>query len=303
MKPWLAAHGYALRSALVRLARRPLGTLLEASVLAIALALPVAFLLAVENLRALTARHPATPEISVYLELDATPADAARLAERLNGIPDAQAVYFVSKAEAAAHLRRSAGLGDVLEALPENPLPDAFTVRVPGAGPDRLEALRAEVSGWPRVARAQVDSDWGRRLDALLRAGRTAGVALGLVLAVAMVAITFNTVRLQMLQQREEIELSRLLGATEAFVRRPYLYFGTLQGLLGGCLALALVAAAHGLAARELAFLSVAYETSLSLRPLPWGGAAVVVATACALGYVAAWLCAARAAGARDLRP
>ena len=153
MRAWLAAHGYAVRSALAQFGRRPVASLFEAAVFGIALALPLGFLLVVENVRALAARHPATPEISIYLAQEASPADVAQVAERLRGIEQAEAVRFIPRAEAAERLRRSRALADVLDALPDNPLPDAFVLRLRAGDPGRLEAYRTEIAGWPRVER------------------------------------------------------------------------------------------------------------------------------------------------------
>jgi cell division transport system permease protein len=210
-----------------------------------------------------------------------------------------EAVRFVSRAEAQERLRQSPALADVLAALPENPLPDAYVVRVRAGDASGLDALAHELAGWPQVAKVQLDSAWAHRLDALVRIGRLAAAGLGLVLALAMLAVTFNTVRLQLLQQRDEIELVRLIGATDAFVRRPYLYFGLLQGLLGAALALALVAAASIAAAAELARISAVYGSSWALEPVPAMAAAVVLATGAALGCAAAWLSATRTLRAR----
>ncbi|MGH8663292.1 MAG: cell division protein FtsX [Burkholderiales bacterium] len=301
MKSWLAAHRYAARRALARYARRPLAALFESGVLGIALALPLAFVLVVENVRSFAARHPATPEMSIFLALDAAPAEIEQVAERLHRIEGAD-VRFISRVEASKRLRQSAALADVLDALPDNPLPDAFTLRLAALDTRRLDELRREVAGWPRVARVQVDSDWAQKLDALVRAGWLAAVGLGGLLGLAMLAVTFNTVRLQMLQQQEEIELSRLIGATDAFLRRPYLYFGALQGFFGAAIALSLIAAVHALVSQEFANLSITYGTMLELQPLPWASAGSVLGVGAALGCAAAWLCATRAARARELR-
>jgi cell division transport system permease protein len=299
MRAWLAAHAYSLRRALARLGARPFASGLEVLVLAIAFALPLGFLLVVENVRALAARHPATPELSLYLALDATPADSERIGEQLRRLDGAEAVRFVSRADAYERLRQSAVLAEVLEALPANPLPDAYTIRLRTNDASRLEVLARELSAWPQVAKVQVDSQWAQRLDALVRLGRAGAGGLGLVFAAAMVAITFNTVRLQLLQQREEIDLSRLIGATDVFLRRPYLYFGALQGLLGAAAAAALVAAGHAWAARELADLSIVYGNSIDLQPLPAGLAGAVLGAGAGLGYMAAWLSVSLALRAR----
>jgi cell division transport system permease protein len=266
--------------------------------LGIALALPLGFVLVVENVRALAARQPATPELSVYLTLDASPRDIERVSTRLGAIDGAQ-VRFVSKAQAMERLRQSPAMAQVLEALPANPLPDAFVVRLTTADAGRLQALQAQIAGWPQIARVQLDADWARKLDALVRSLYAAALALGLTLALAMVAVVFNTVRLQMLQQREELELGRLIGATDAFLRRPYLYFGLLQGLLGGLAAVAFVFAAHARAYEEVDFLSKSYGFNLTVEPVPAEVYAAVLAIAAGLGFGAAWLCAARRLWAR----
>ena len=301
MKSWLAAHGYALRSAAIRLVRRPVTALFESAILGIALALPVGFVLAVENVRAFAVRHPAGPELSVYLALDASPADAERLAADLKAIDGAE-VRFVSKAEALERLRQSPAMADVLEVLPGNPLPDAFVVRLRGAEAATIEAQRARIGSWAQVAQVQVDSAWARKIEGLARTARLAALALGLTLGLAMTAVVFNTVRLQMLQQREELELARLIGATNAFLRRPYLYFGLLQGLLGGAAAVALLAAAHAGARRELTELTRIYGFPLAVQSVPPEAQGAVLALGAGLGLAAAWLCAARRLWARELR-
>lgn len=299
MRAWLAAHRHALRSALAQFSRRPAASLFEAAVFGIALALPLGFLVIVENVRALAERHPATPEISVFLVRAATAADIDRIGERLRGIRESESVRFVSRADAAERLRRSVALAEVLNALPENPLPDAFTLRLQEADAGRLEALRADIASWPEVERVQVDSDWARKLDALVRAGRIGALALGLLLGVAMIAVVFNTVRLQMLRSREEIELSRLIGATEAFVRRPYVYFGLLVGFFGSAIALGLLYLALRLAEYEMYYFSTSYGIMVALQPVPGEAAALVLAAGTALGGLTAWLSGSRAFRAR----
>jgi cell division transport system permease protein len=298
VKSWFAAHAYALRSAALRLMRRPVTALFESAILGIALALPLGFVLMMESVRVLAARHPASPELSVYLALDADSSDVERLSTQLAAI-DGAAVRFVPKSQAVERLRQSPAMAEVLQALPTNPLPDAFVVRLDTADAARLGALRAQIAGWPQVARVQVDADWARKLEALVRTVRAAALALGLTLGLAMTAVIFNTVRLQMLQQREELELGRLIGATNAFLRRPYLYFGLLQGLLGGAAAAAFLFGAHAWATREIDFLSTSYGFHWGLDSVPVEAYAAVLVVGAGLGLGAAWLCAARRLWAR----
>ena len=144
------------------------------------------------------------------------------------------AFRLVAKDRALAELKKSSGLADVIEGLPQNPLPDAFVIEATDTSPAALEALRDEIRQWPRVAHVQLDAQWARRLDAGLRFARVVAAVLGTLLGIALVAVTFNTIRLQVLTRREEIEVIKLIGATDAFIQRPFLYFGALQGLAGG---------------------------------------------------------------------
>jgi len=301
LKAWISAHAYAVRGAWARLRRRPFAALFESVLLGLVLALPLAFGLLVENVRSTAARHPASPELSVFMALDAVPADVKRVASDLGAIAGAS-VRFVPKSQALARLRQSPALAEVLEALGENPLPDAFVVRLRDADAGRLERTRTQIGAWPAIARVQVDSQWARQVDGLGRTLRAAALALGLVLALATGGVVFNTVRLQMLQQREELELSRLVGATDAFLRRPYLYFGLFQGTLAALVAIAFLVAAQAWAANEIDALSAAYGFPWGLEPVPPEALVGVLVFGAALGLGAAWCCAERHLWARQLR-
>jgi cell division transport system permease protein len=290
VKGWLDAHAGAFRQALRRFGEHPLASLFEVAVFGIALALPLGFQAALENARAFAARFPAGPELSVFMTLEATKTDVGTIEARLGKLPDLERVSFVPRAEALAQLRKAAGLADVLDALPANPLPDAFFVRLKQADSARLQAAQAEIGKWPQVALVQVDSGWARKLEAVIGVSRAAVALIGLLLSGALLAITVNTVRLQMLDRREEIELCTLIGATRAFIRRPFLYFGALQGLFGGAVALGIVYGAAMLLNRSLAALADAYGTPVRFDPLAGAEAAVVVFFAAGLGYLAAWL-------------
>ncbi|MDH4175649.1 MAG: permease-like cell division protein FtsX, partial [Betaproteobacteria bacterium] len=227
------------------------------------------------------------PQLSVFLRPEAK---RAELEARLRADRRVAALRFVSRDEALAELRVAAGLADVVAALERNPLPDAFVVRAADGGAAALEALAGALQGLPGVANVQVDSAWAARLAALARIGRLALAALAVLLATGLVAVTFNTIRLQIVTQREEIEVSQLLGATDAFVRRPFFYFGLLQGLAGGALALVILWA--GLAVLNLGVrdLAQAYGSSFQLAFLSGHDALAVVAFAALLGWLGALL-------------
>jgi cell division transport system permease protein len=291
---WLAQHGAALRGAVGRLAAAPLATLLNILVIGVALSLPAGLYLALGELQALSRQLSGDPQVSLFFSLDASDADVAAVQRRLRAHPHAHRVRLIPRAEAFEELKRNAGLTEVLDSLPQNPLPDALVVTVEDNRPDWLEALRTEASGWPKVEHVQLDSDWARRLDAALRVGRTLALLLAGLLACALVAVTFNTIRLQILTRREEIEVSGLIGATKPFIRRPFLYFGALQGLAGGLVAWLAVAAGVWILNRDLSALAALYASSWRLQGPSPQSAAALLAFSSSLGWVGAWLSVSR---------
>jgi cell division transport system permease protein len=267
-----------------------MASLLSVLVIAIALSLPVGLYLGLSQLQSFSRQLSSDPQISIFLALDADSRDAASVDQKLRADPDVGNYRFIARAQALSDLKRSAGMSDVLDNLERNPLPDAFVVTARGNRLQTLERLRDEVKGWPKVAHVQLDSEWARKLDAALRLGRTAVAVLGVLLAAALVAVTFNTIRLQILTRREEIEVSKLIGATNPFIRRPFLWFGALQGLAGGILAWIIVALAVHLLNRDIAALAALYSASFWLTGLSLPDAAGLLGWSALLGWLGAWL-------------
>src|SRR5882724_4353555 len=228
------------------------------------------------------------------MAMDAGQADVSAVERRLRAHPEVGRVDFVAREQALAKLKRSAGLADVLADLERNPLPDAFVVTARSNDPATLEALRDQAARWPKVEHVQLDAEWARRLDAALGVGRMLVTLLALLLALALVAVTFNTIRLQILTRRDEIEVSKLIGATNPFIRRPFLYFGALQGLAGGFAAWAIVALAVLVLNIQLADLSGLYGTPFKLE---WPGGddtLILLCFSAGLGWLGAWLSVSR---------
>ncbi len=294
MKGWLLHHRQAAAQALRRLVATPLNTLLGALVLGIALALPAGGEMLLANFQRLAQRIAATPQISVFMALDATKKEVAEVESLIRKHPQTKKITHVPREETLRRLRQSEGLGEVIESLPRNPFPDAFVVLPAGEAPELLEAMRAEFAKHPRVEHVQLDSAWVRKLDALLRLARLTVMLLAAVLGVALVAITFNTIRLQILTQEAEIEVSRLLGATDAFIRRPFYYFGALQGLAGGFVAWLVVLIATLLLRGPVADLAALYGIAFSLHILPLADSAILLGLAALLGWAGARLSLAR---------
>lgn len=287
-------HLDTLRESLVRLGRQPFATLLNVVVIGIAMSLPAGFYVGLNNLQAFSRQLSSAPQISIFLALDAGAADVAAIESHLRAEPAVGRHEFIPRDKALERLRRSAGLGDVLEDLGGNPLPDAFVVTARDNDPAALEALRAKAAKWPKVEHVQFDAEWARRLDAALAVGRLLVALLGALLAVALVAVTFNTIRLQILTRRDEIEVSKLIGATNAFIRRPFLYLGTLQGLAGGLAAWGIVTAASLALNLQLAELATLYGTAFDLQTLGARDSALLLLASGLLGWIGSWLSVSR---------
>ena len=290
MKAWLWHQLDSLATTLARFGRSPIVMLLNVGVMGIALALPVGLYVALDNLRGIVRTLASDPQLSVFLALDAGPADVRKIEARLKQHAAVREVRYVPRDQALKELKASTGLADVVDSLPGNPLPDAFVVQPRSAAPEALERLRDEIGGWPRVTHVQLDAAWARRLEAGLKVARLAVWLLATLFAFALVAVTFNTIRLQILTRREEIEVSKLIGATDSFIRRPFLYFGALQGLAGGIAAWAIILASLELLNHGFADLSRLYATQIELRHLGWEDSASLLLFAAGLGWFGAWL-------------
>ena len=287
MMNWLYLHLRAIGHALGRLAGQPLGTLLSALVVGIALSLPGGGYLLLDNVSSLVRGVSGTPEISVFLAAEAGEQDVAAIEQRLKAEPALASYRFVPRDEGLRQLE-AAGLGDVLGGLKSNPLPDAFVIAPRGEDPAVFAELAARMQAWPKVAHVQLDSAWVERLHALLGLGRSAVLILAGLLGFALIIVTFNTIRLQILTQRQEIAVSRLLGATDPFIRRPFYWFGGLQGALGGLVALGTIwLGVRGLA-QPVARLAETYGAVFQLSGPDWRAALAIVAFAALLGWLGA---------------
>lgn len=279
MNAWLRQHAQAFIRGLARVG------LLNVLVIGVALALPAGGYALIENLRAVSGRLALDPQISLFL--DGKRANADALAATLKRDARISRVRFVPREQALKELGTLQGLPELIAALGRNPLPDAFVLT---AREEDIEPLAADLARLPGVAHVQADALWARRLASIARAGRVGLWLLAVLLGVALVAVTFNTIRLQILTQRDEIEVSKLIGATDAFIGRPFYYAGLLQGLAGGLLALAVVAISLALLNREVRVLSESYGSDFGFAFLGAADAFAVVAFAGLLGWAGAHL-------------
>ena len=277
---------------------RPSG-LASALVIGIAVSLPAGGYALLESLRALAGRATLEPQISLFLA-DGCKACGGRCAGSRAARRPAREQGALRAARGCPEATRRGRGHERSHRLSraQSPADDAFVVT---ASEKTLEPLAADLAKLPGVAHVQADSVWARRLGALERLGRLGLWLLAALLGAGLVAVTFNTIRLQILTQRAEIEVSKLIGATDAFIRRPFYYLGLLQGAAGGVFALAIVAGLLAALNIEVRSLADSYGSSYRLAFLSASGAGVVLALAGGLGWLGAHLSVSR--HLRDIEP
>jgi len=287
---WLSHQWKAFRLALARLVAAPLGTGLSVMGIGIALALPAGGLLLLDHVAALGRGAASPPQLTVFMAVAADRQAGRDIEARLKSRTEVSRTDFLEREATLARMKTSAGLGDVIAALPANPFPDAIVATLADDRPAVLESLAAEVRKWPRVEHVQSDADWAQRLAAFVRLARNGLLLLAGLLGAGLVTITFNTIRMQVLTCRAEVELSRLLGATDAFIRRPFLWYGTLLGLAGGGAAWLIIAGAVLWLRLPVAELAQLYGFALTLAPPEPAQTGMLLGLAALLGWFGAAL-------------
>lgn len=290
MNSWLMHHLHVMQFTLRRLRTSPVTSLLNVLVIGVALSLPSGGYVLLQNVQSLSDKLVGTPQISVFLSMNASQDEISRYTKQLEQHNAVASVEFVPREQALLQLQSSTGLSDVAAGLAQNPLPHAFIIYPKIKDTQALEILRDELKSWPKFEHVQLDSAWARKLDAMLKFGRLAVLILAVLLSFALVAITFNTIRLQILTQREEIEVSKLIGASNSFIRRPFLYFGLVQGLLGGSAAWLIITVSLTLLNISLADLTQLYASSFSLHHLSAGDSLTLLLFSGYLGWLGALL-------------
>ena len=265
---WLAQHWHVFVFTLKRLVSTPLTSLLSIIVIGIAFSLPAGIYILIDNLQSISGQTVSSPQISLFLKLDANQNDIEQIRQRLEENPQIRQFQFISKKAALHQLQKNSGSVDITSGLTHNPLPDAFIIDTNNSAPETLGQLQATIEDWPEIEHIQYDATWAERLSAILRLGHRLVLMLSVLLSTAIIAVMFNTIRLQILTKREEIEVSKLIGATNSFIQRPFLYFGALQGLFGGITALCIIALAIHATNNELMELAQLYTLNLHIRHL-----------------------------------
>lgn len=291
---YFALHAQSFFGAAGRLARQPFATTLTVLVIAIALALPAGLKVLIDNVGALSASWQGAADFSVYLGLDVSKARAEALAGEIEARPDVESVRLIDRDAALADFRARSGFGDALDALGENPLPHTLVVR-PASGADgNLEALAADLRKLPEVMLVQLDTAWVARLRGIVALASRVLDAVAALLGLAVVLVIGNTIRLEINGRSSEIEVMKLVGGSDAFIRRPFLYLGFWYGLGGAAVAALLVAVTLAVLAAPASTLADLYGSDFEVSGLTLGQAALLLGGGALLGWAGAGLATAR---------
>lgn len=297
---WATFHARALLGTAGQLLRAPATTLLTAAVVGIALALPLGLFVVVHGLTLLAERWDRDAQLSVFLAPTVTDREAHDVAESLLGRPEVGSVRVLGRSEVIEDFERITGLSGVGPALGSDPpLPAVLLVNTPGRLTDAatrpaLQALAAELQALPAIDSVEFDTEWLSRLHTVLAVLRRAVGTLSALLAVGLLLTTGNVVRVMVERRREEIAVARLCGATDGFVRRPFLYSGALLGILGALFGWGALKLGGAAMAGPLETLAEIYPGAAHLPALGLGPLAALTATGAILGWAGAWLAAGR---------
>jgi cell division transport system permease protein len=294
-KRWAKLHAHAAISSLGRLRRRWPGSVMTAAAIGIALALPAAFVVAMDNLDTALSGWGGAPQASVFLETTTDPGQYSAIAAGIGDSDAVRDVRLITPEQALAEYRRSGGVSEPLALLDRNPLPAVVVAELsPGLGSAAVERLAAQLRDRPAVAELRIDRDWMARLAAIIELGNRATAVVALLLGLTVVLVLFNTLRLDIENHRREIEITRLIGGTHAFIRRPFLYTGLWHGLAGGLIAGILLSVAVALIAEPAQRLATLYGSGFQPAGAGLAGTLSLIATGGLLGVGGAWLAVAR---------
>ncbi|MEZ5502076.1 MAG: permease-like cell division protein FtsX [Halioglobus sp.] len=295
LRGWVQHHRLSAADSLLRVLDHPASSLLTWLVIGIALALPVGLNVALDNVSQVSASWESPAQISLFLQDGVSPTRAGELEAQLRGRPDIGDVRLISRDQALEEFRTLSGFSDVLANLQENPLPDLILV-TPVATLDEaaVTALRLELQANSDVAEAVLDMEWLQRLNSLMELSRRVVLAVGGMLVIGVLLILGNTIRLAIESRRDEIVIVKLVGGSNGFVRRPFLYTGLWYGVGGGALAALLVSGALWFLQEPIGKLALLYESAFHLSGLGVMGALNLVILGGLLGLAGAWLAVSR---------
>ena len=293
---YLARHMQVMLSTLGQMVRSPMSNLMTIAVMGIALALPTGLHIILKNVQQVTAQWDGAAQISLFLKPSVTDKQADQLANVLRQRQDIKSVTSINRNEALEEFRKNSGFGEALEALEENPFP-AVIVVYPTEQSDNLltvQGMLASLKDKPEVELAQLDMQWLKRLYAIMDFGRRGIWVLAAMLSLSVLLVVGNTIRLAIQNRRDEIEIIKLIGGTDAFIRRPFLYTGFWYGLSGGILSWLLVTLSIWLLSDPVSQLATLYDSNYSLSSLDFLSSLTLLGLSICLGLAGSWLAVSR---------
>lgn len=287
----LHLHGHALFSSLGRLLRTPMPSAMTVLVLAFTIAMAGSFYLFIENIQQITGSLESSKQISLFLKSQVGDAQALKLAVKVKGFANVQSVKYISPDTAMQEFKQYSGFGDALNALDKNPLPGVIQIMPNMEDPDQhdLAQLLGQLRELSEVDFAQMDMQWLERLQAILDIAKNAVTIVSLLLALSVILITGNTIRLELQNRKDEVIVSKLVGATHAFIRRPFLYSGFWYGLSAGVVAYCIITVLQLILAPSVEHLSGLYNSVFSMRYFSFVEVLLFLLSASLLGILGAW--------------
>ena len=290
---YLTLHAENFTGAVARVVDRPLGSLMTILVIAIALVVPAGLRVMVDNARALSGTWEGAADFTVYLEMAVDEPSAESLAQQIEQRDDVERAEMLNRSEALTEFRAYSGFGEALDLLDENPLPHALIVRPAGTGTD-LDRLVEDLDALEETALVQLDTEWLERLRAILDLARRVVDVTTVLLGLAVIVVIGNTIRLEIGSRREEIEIVKLVGGSDGYIRRPFLYLGLCYGLGAGILAALIIILGLGLVASPARALMELYGSDYRLAGLSLADTAWLLGVGGFLGWAGAGIAVAR---------
>lgn len=300
---YFSNHMRVALASLGRLYAQPVSTLMTAAVIAIALALPVGLYIALDNVARISSGWDGSTQISLFLQTEVAESEAKKLKQKLEKHKYIKKIELIDKEKGLQQFKEISGFGDALKYLDNNPLPIVLVVHpeVIANQPDNTSRLVKELGKHPKVELAQLDVQWVKRLYTFLEIANRSIWVVSSMLAIAVLLIVGNTIRLDIQNRREEIEVSKLIGASDAFIRRPFLYTGLWYGVIGGLLAWIVTLLSLLLMEAPIHKLAVLYHSDFRLSGLGGANTLLLIIISCSLGLIGSWLAVSR--HLKDIEP
>ncbi len=289
---WLLQHAQAFIFSLGQYIKYPLSNILTTAVIGISLALPASFYLLLDNVRYVSSSWDGSAQITLFLQTDVDESQAIEFANTLSSNNNIRETILIKRADALAEYQKLSGFAEALNTLDENPLPNVILVK-PSLDSDdetQTELLIKELEAMPEVDSAQYDSRWLKRLLYLLDIVNRLIVILSTLLAVAVLLIIGNTIRLSIHNRRSEIEITKLFGGTDSFIQRPFLYSGLWYGVFGSIIAWLLVTISMRMLHEPVKQLTNLYSSDFHLIGLGFGNSVILLASGITLGLLGSWI-------------